>query len=233
MSSYSCLQFYLELGIIELYQFIKIPENSLYNTLWALYDNKTNDISQNAFVDLLNIIQESSQNENSYKDLKSSIGNTNSIISLNCSTLYSELNDNRFNKIFNEHNEVNYNQIINNYCNTISSLTYQTEHVFIEDLTYLMMKLLLINSNNQNYIPNYIPSELYSVIIKTLVLYRPLKNFLEDYYFEILNKQTKSHFYVLTGFLLGNIFLEIFYFFIIKNKIILFLIFFFIIINSH
>ena len=220
MSSYSCLQFYLELGIIELYQFIKIPENSLYNTLWALYDNKTNDISQNAFVDLLNIIQESSQNENSYKDLKSSIGNTNSIISLNCSTLYSELNDNRFNKIFNEHNEVNYNQIINNYCNTISSLTYQTEHVFIEDLTYIMMKLLLINSNNQNYIPNYIPSELYSVIIKTLVLYRPLKNFLEDYYFEILNKQTKSHFYVLTGFLLGNIFLEIFYFFIIKNKII-------------
>ena len=52
------------------------------------------------------------------------------------------------------------------------------------------------------------------------MLYRPLKNFLEDYYFEILNKQTKSHFYVLTGFLLGNIFLEIFYFFIIKNKII-------------
>ena len=36
---------------------------------------------------------------------------------------------------------------------------------------------------NTNYIPNYIPSDLYSVIIKSLELYRPFKVFLGNYYF--------------------------------------------------
>ena len=37
------------------------------------------------------------------------------------------------------------------------------------------MKLLVINYKNKKYIPNYNPSELYSVTIKSLELYRPLK----------------------------------------------------------
>ena len=82
------------------------------------------------------------------------------------------------------------------------------------------MKLLLINYNNKNNIPNYIPSELFSVTLKFLELYRPLKLYLGDYYFSILDSQTDSHFNILLIFLLGNIILEVVYFLIIKIKII-------------
>ena len=82
------------------------------------------------------------------------------------------------------------------------------------------MKLLVINYNNENNIPNYNPSELYSVTIKSLEIYRPLKVFLGNYYFSYLDNETDAHFYILLGFLLGNIFLEIVYFLVIKIQII-------------
>ena len=40
-----------------------------------------------------------------------------------------------------------------------------------------MMKLLVINYNNENNISNYIPSELYSLIIKSVELYKLIKIF--------------------------------------------------------
>jgi hypothetical protein len=82
------------------------------------------------------------------------------------------------------------------------------------------MKLLVINYNNENNISNYIPSELYSVTIKSLELYRPLKIYLGEHYFLYLDNKTDSHFYILLAFLLGNIILEIIYFIIIKIRII-------------
>ena len=83
-----------------------------------------------------------------------------------------------------------------------------------------MMKLLVMNYNNKNNIPNYNISELYSVMIISLELYRPLKVLLGDYYFNYLDNETDSHFYILLCFLLGNIILEIIYFLIIKFQII-------------
>ena len=139
---------------------------------------------------------------------------------MDCSTLYEEINDERFSTIFKEHTEVNYEEILINYCNTVPSLKYKSEKNFLDDLTYSMMKLLVMNYRNNNHIPNYIPSELYSVIIKSLELYRPFKIFLGNYYFDYLDKKTYSHFLVLLGFLIGNILLEIIYFLIIKIKII-------------
>ena len=220
ISSYSCLQYSLELGIIQLYQFVKIPEKTLYNTLWAFYNNKTNEEGNNAFVDLLNIIQDTMQKEKSLKELESSIDSTDKIISLECSTLYSNIKDERFSIIFKEHNEFDYEHLLIQYCNTIPSLKYKNEDLLLEDLTYSMMKLLLINYNNKNNIPYYIPSELFSVTLKFLELYRPLKLYLGDYYFRVLDSQTDSHFNILLIFLLGNIILEVVYFLIIKIKII-------------
>ena len=74
-----------------------------------------------------------------------------------------------------------------------------------------MMKLLVMNYNNKNNIPNYNISELYSVMIISLELYRPLKVLLGDYYFNYLDNETDSHFYILLCFLLGNIILELSY----------------------
>ena len=219
-SSYSVLQFFIELGIIQLYQFVKIPENALYNTLWAIYHNKTKDDGENAFVDLLNIIQDTMQKEKSLKEFKNEIGNSNNIITLDCSTLYSSIKDERFEIIFKEHKEIDYEQVLINYCNSIPTLKYKTEELFIEDLAYSMMKLIVINYKNKNYIPDYTPSELMSVTIKSLKIYRPLKIFLGDYYFSYLDYETNNHFYILLGFLLGNIILEIVYFLIIKIRII-------------
>ena len=219
-SSYSVLQFFIELGIIQLYKFVKIPETALYNTLWAIYHNKTKDDGENAFVDLLNIIQDTMQKEKSLKELKTEIGNSNNIITLDCLTLYSSIKDERLEIIFKEHKEIDYEQILINYCNSIPTLKYQTEELFIEDLAYSMMKLIVVNYKNKNYIPDYTPSELMSVTIKSLEIYRPLKIFLGDYYFSYLDYETKNHFYILLGFLLGNIILEIVYFLIIKIRII-------------
>ena len=83
-----------------------------------------------------------------------------------------------------------------------------------------MMKLLVMNYNNKNNIPNYNISELYSVVIISFELYRPLKVLLGDFYFDYLDNETNSHFYILLFFLLGNIILEIIYFLIIKMRII-------------
>ena len=220
MSSYNCLQYFLELGIIQLYQFVKIPENALYKTLNAIYRNKSSNENQNAYVDLLNLIQDTIQKEKSLKELQKEIGNTKNLITLNCSTLYSQLNDERFSIIFKEHIEVNYEEILIKYCNTIPSLKFENEDLLLKELTYSMMKLLVINYNNNNDIPNYIPSELYSVTIKSLELYRPLKIYLGEHYFLYLDNKTDSHFYILLAFLLGNIILEIIYFIIIKIRII-------------
>ena len=216
----TCLQFFFELGIIELYQFIKIPENALYNKLWSVYNNKTSENGGNAFVDLLNIIQDTIQKEKSIKELESPLANITNIISMDCSTIFSEMNDKMFSQIFIEHSEMDFEQILVNYCNTIGVLKYKSEDLFVEDLTYSMMKLLVTNYNNNNNIPNYNISELYSVMIISLELYRPLKVLLGDYYFNYLDNQTNSHFYILLCFLLGNIILEIIYFFIIKTRII-------------
>ena len=219
-SSYTCLQFFLELGIIQLYQFIKIPEKALYNTLWAIYNTNIIEKAENPFEDLLNIIQDTVQKEKSLKELEKALTHSKYIISMDCSTLYEEINDERFSTIFKEHTEVNYEEILINYCNTVPSLKYKSEKNFLDDLTYSMMKLLVMNYRNNNHIPNYIPSELYSVIIKSLELYRPFKIFLGNYYFDYLDKKTNSHFFILLCFLLGNIVLEIVYFLIIKIQII-------------
>ena len=220
MTSCSCLQYFLELGIIQLYQFVKIPGNAFYKTLWAFYNNKTNDNGDNAFVDLLNIIQYTMEKEKSLKELENSFRDSNNIISMDCSTLFSDINDERFSRIFKEHTELDYEQILIKFCNTVPSLRYKNEELFLEDLTYALMKLLVINYQNEEHIPHYIPSELYSVTLKSLELYRPLKVFLGNFYFNHLDSETNSHFYILLLFLLGNIFLEVLYFFIIKNRII-------------
>ena len=83
-----------------------------------------------------------------------------------------------------------------------------------------MMKLLIVNYKNKKNIPNYNIYELYSVTIKSLVIYRPLKAFLDNYYFSHLDVQTSKHFNILLIFLLGNIILEVIFFFIIKTQII-------------
>ena len=139
---------------------------------------------------------------------------------MDCSTIYSEMNDERFSILFKEHSEINYEEILINYCNNVGSLKYKSEQFFIEDLTYSMMKLLIVNYKNKKNIPNYNIYELYSVTIKSLVIYRPLKAFLDNYYFSHLDVQTSKHFNILLIFLLGNIILEVIFFFIIKTQII-------------
>ena len=219
-SSYNCLEYFLELGIVQLYQFVKIPENGLYKTLNSIYKNKPSNESKNAYVDLLNKIQDTIQKEKSLKELQKEIGDTKNLISLNCSTLFSQLNDERFSFIFKEHTEVDYEKILIEYCYTVPSLQYEDEDLLLRDLTYSIMKLLVINYNNKDNIPHYDLSELYSVTIKSLELYRPLKIYLGEHYFLYLDNKTDSHFYILLAFLLGNILLEIIYFIIIKIKII-------------
>jgi hypothetical protein len=139
---------------------------------------------------------------------------------MNCTSLFSDINDERFAIIFKEHSEKNYEQILINYCKTVSSLKYNREKHFLNDLTYSMMKLFVKNYNNENNIPNYNLKELYSLTIKSLEIYRPLKVFLGNYYFDYLDKETSSHFYILLAFLLSNVILEVVYFLIIKIQII-------------
>lgn len=63
--------------------------------------------------------------EKSLKQLIKSIGNTNDILKLDCSIIYSQLKDERFTFLSKKYYDVNYEEILTNFCNSIPSLKYQ------------------------------------------------------------------------------------------------------------
>ena len=108
-----------------------------------------------------------------------------------------------------------------NFCNHINIMIYANEEIYMDNLYYSILKLLLLNSYLIHEFPKYPMEELSELTLQILVIYRPLKLYLGNYYLEtVLKKKLVIHFYTVLLFLLGNIIMEIIFFILIKFLII-------------
>ena len=223
-SSYSENLTYVMVGVIQLLQYIKIPEHSLYITLSSLFDNKKDfkiDENSNFFLELFSNQQEIYLAERREKQNDNSNPIDSEIIDFNCDTFFQNVNNERFNKIIQSYPDKNYLEQMINFCNHINIMEFKNEEIYMDVLYFSILKLLLINSEHITDFPEYDMNDLCELSSQILIIYRPYKNYLSDYYLDIvLTKKLKIHLYTLLFFLLGNIFLEVVFFCIIKFFII-------------
>ena len=208
---------YLIVTLIETSNIIDIPQIALYNIFWPILLNKTHSNESNFFSNLYNQHQECYLIERRNKINAKFIPQDNEILSMNCYTFYNQTNISRFYKIIENNPSKNYLEQLINYCLFIDSLKTFDQGNFLNNLDYLLLKLLPHNSlfNENNF-----DKEVWDLISETLILYRPLRFYLGNYYFNnILIKYINTHVNLLLICLLINIFIEILLFFILKKKV--------------
>ena len=220
-SSYDENLTYFMIGVIQLLQYINIPEITLYNTFYSIFKNKNIDLKvSDFFTDLYNYQQEIYLVERREKHFDKSLIDSE-IITFNCSTFFEFINNKRFNYVINNHPDKNYLEQMINFCNHINIMIYSNEEIYMDMLYYSILKLLLLNSHLISEFPKYPMEELSKLTLEILVIYQPLKLYLGNYYLEIvLKKKLNKHFYSVLLFLLGNIIMEIIFFILIKFLII-------------
>ena len=207
---------YMMVGLIQLLQFIKLPEVTLYEIFHYLNLYSDKDF----FSDLYSHQQKIFLLERREKELGKSFKTDAQILNFNCDTFFHDIKNDRFNTIIEQYPEKNYLQQMINFCKHIKIMSYSNEEIYLDMLYFSIMKLLLINSDSDSDFPDYNVDHLSELIAEILIIYRPLKLYLDNYYLDnVLKKELKSHFYTLVFFLLGNIILEIIFFIIIKFSI--------------
>ena len=193
-------------GLIQLLQFIKLPEVTLYEIFHYLNLYSDKDF----FSDLYSHQQKIFLLERREKELGKSFKTDAQILNFNCDSFFIDIKNERFNTIIEQYPEKNYLQQMINFCKHIKIMSYSNEEIYLDMLYFSIMKLLLINSHSNSDFPDYNVDHLSELIAEILIIYRPLKLYLDNYYLDnVLKKELKSHFYTLVFFLLGNIILEI------------------------
>jgi hypothetical protein len=220
-SSYDENLTYFMIGVIQLLQYINIPDISLYNTFYSIFKNKTIDLKvSDFFTDLYNYQQEIYLLERREKQVDKNLIDSE-IITFNCSSFFQFINNRRFNYVIDNHPDKNYLEQMINFCNHINIMIYANEEIYMDNLYYSILKLLLLNSHLIHEFPKYPMEELSELTLQILVIYQPLKLYLGNYYLEtVLKKKLVIHFYTVLLFLLGNIIMEIIFFILIKFLII-------------
>ena len=123
--------------------------------------------------------------------------------------------------MFDNHPDKNYLEQMINFCNHINVMIYANEEIYMDNLYYSILKLLLLNSHLVSEFPKYPMKDLSELSLEILIIYQPLKYYLGNYYLEnVLKKKLNKHFYTVLIFLLGNIIMEIIFFIIMKCFII-------------
>ena len=220
VSAYSSIQYFFGFGVVELYQYIKVPQEGFYKTVWAVFDNSTLTENPNVYTEYINILQNTMLNEKSLKESKSSIGSDKDAISMNCEDFFIIIDDPLFTKINNTYSNLNYFELLKTYCYSVKSLESGNVDLFLDECTYQLMQMLFINYKNEDFVTVYDNEELTDLFLKSSFLYRPLIDYLDKRSFKFLDDGSDTHFQILLYFLLGNIILEILYFILIKIKII-------------
>ena len=214
---------YMMIGITQLLQYISIPQSGLYPIFYDLLnkDNSSIDDNSDFFSDLFRYHQEIYLYERREKIQKKSFPTDAQIIDFNCSTFFKDINDENFAHIINNNPNKNYLQQMINFCFHINIMIFSSEELYMDYYFYSIMKLFFINSNSVSHFPKYSIDILYEIIVESVILYKPLKLHLGNYYLKFtLKNRLKKHIYTLLFFLLGNIALEIIFFGVIKFLII-------------
>jgi hypothetical protein len=214
---------YMMIGIAQLLQYISIPQSGLYPIFYDLLnkDNSSIDNNSDFFSDLFRYHQEIYLYEKREKKQKKSFPTDAQIIDFNCNNFFINIKDENFDQIINNNPNKNYLQQMINFCYHIDIMFYSSEELYMDYYFYSIMKLFFINSNSLTHFPKYSIDILYEIIVESVILYKPLKLYLGNYYLKFtLKNRLKKHIYTLLFFLLGNIALEIIFFGVIKFLII-------------
>jgi hypothetical protein len=168
-SSYDENLTYFMIGVIQLLQYINIPEITLYNTFYSIFKNKNIDLKvSDFFTDLYNYQQEIYLVERREKHFDKSLIDSE-IITFNCSTFFEFINNKRFNYVINNHPDKNYLEQMINFCNHINIMIYSNEEIYMDMLYYSILKLLLLNSHLISEFPKYPMEELSELTLQILV----------------------------------------------------------------
>ena len=216
-ASYSEELTYIIVSLIETSNVIDIPQIALYNSFWPILKNKNYSNESNFFSDLYNHHQECYLIERRNKRNAKFLPKDKDLLSMNCYTFYQQTNVSRFNLIIQNNPSINYTDELINYCLFIDFLKIFSQDNFLNNLDYLMLTLL---PKNNSFDKKTFDEEVWELISETLIIYRPLRFYLGNYYFNnILLKKSNKHVQVLLICLLINIFIEIILFFIVKKKV--------------
>ena len=92
------------------------------------------------------------------------------------------------------------------------------DKLLTDDIIFRINMLLLTDSNNElNSVTTYDNEDLYYLLMEVLFVFRPLRTKYASYYNDVVLKdKMKTHFSYLLVFLIGNIFLGLLNFVIIK-----------------
>ena len=138
---------------------------------------------------------------------------------MNCSDFFVQTNISRFYQIIQNNPSKNYLNQLTNYCYHVSSLNFSSQNNYLDNLDYSILKLFMRDTNSKFNLET-LENDVLVLVTETLIIYRTLRLHLGDYYFNnILLKKIKLHIDILLIFLLLNITIEIFLFFVIKQLI--------------
>jgi hypothetical protein len=167
---------YMMVGLIQLLQFIKLPEVTLYEIFHYLNLYSDKDF----FSDLYSHQQKIFLLERREKELGKSFKTDAQILNFNCDTFFIDIKNERFNTIIEQYPEKNYLQQMINFCKHIKIMSYSNEEIYLDMLYFSIMKLLLINSDSISDFPDYNVDYLSELIAEILIIYRPLKLYLDN-----------------------------------------------------
>lgn len=222
-SSYMEEKLYLTIGLVQIFQYISFPTESLTTVLSNAVTNSSR-LQSNYFEALLDEIQSNFQSETLAKNSNNIIPGHKTILVSSCDTFLDDVQDSRFTSIVQSYPERKYEEQIIKFCKSTKALHTKRDgdKLLVEEVIYSTMSLLLIKDNYNSQIETkHDENELYFLISEILFVLRPLRRYYGDYYFKIvLDAIMKEHFFYLTIFLIGNIFIQVIYFVIIKFGII-------------
>ena len=165
-SSYDENLTYFMLGVIQLLQYINIPEISLYNTFYSIFNDKKIDLNvSDFFTDLYNYQQEIYLLERREKQVDKNLIDSE-IVTFNCSTFFEFINNRRFNIVINNYPDKNYLQQMINFCNHINVMIYANEEIYMDILYFSILKLLLLNSHLVSEFPKYPMKDLFKILFR-------------------------------------------------------------------
>ena len=215
-SNYSEENSYLIINLVQIFEYMEIDNTTLKKVLSHVVDN-VYSIEKTFLVELLDNVFTNNQQKMELNDKSQFIPEDEKILKISCESFYNDIISNTIQNFHKFYPKIDIETQLINFCNDISSLNYNNDKLLFDVISYESMKFLLRKYyDNKKYNLIFSEKQLLFLLSKLILMYKPYKSFLNNYYFEvILEQQLNKLFAYLLAFLLGNIFLQISNFFLI------------------
>ena len=208
-SNYSEENTYLLINIVQIFEYLEIDGNTLSNVLFNVVKLEPNDT--NFLVALLDNVYLNNQLKSMIQGTNKVIPNDTEIFQIKCQTFFDDVKDSKINTIFSKYSNQNFREELIKFCLSITSLQMGNDKLLFDLISYETMKYMLRDYTvNQNVNHLYAESQFIYLLSKVIMVYKPYKSYLNNYFFEVLfQKQLSNHLVYLLSFLLANIVLQI------------------------